>query len=360
MMMTMRSLLLAAALLAASAAAALAQTSEDVIATPALRASVTVSSDVVRIGDILDNAGTAALIAIYRAPDLGTTGSLPTEKVLATLQAHQVIGVDTKDIKTISVTRLSRPLPATEIELQVGRALEHRHGLGDAANIALTFDRGMRDMQLEASNTGALQPVSTWYEPRSGRFDVSFEIGNDTGAMPTTLHFTGTAIETVEAAVLARDVERSEVLKSSDVIAQRRPRAEVGSDAAARHLAVGMQMRKQLRAGQALRVSDLAKPDLVQRDDNVILIYESTGLYLTIRGKALEGGTEGDVVNVLNLQSKRTVSGVVIGRGQVAITIATPRLPPATDASSAVGSAEPAAPVAVAAGNSSQVSPKVE
>ena len=359
-MMTMRSLLLAAALLAASAAAALAQTSEDVIATPALRASVTVSSDVVRIGDILDNAGTAALIAIYRAPDLGTTGSLPTEKVLATLQAHQVIGVDTKDIKTISVTRLSRPLPAREIELQVGRALEHRSGLGDAANISLTFDRDVRDIQLEASNTGTLQPASTRYDPRSGRFDVSFEISNEAGATATTLRFTGTAIETVEAAVLTRDVERSEVLKSSDVIAQRRPRAEVGSDAAARRLAVGMQMRKQLRAGQALRVSDLAKPDLVQRDDNVILIYESTGLYLTIRGKAMEGGTEGDVVNVLNLQSKRTVSGVVIGRGQVAITVATPRLPPATDASSAVGSAEPAAPVAVAAGNSSQVSPKAE
>ncbi len=359
-MMTMRSLLLAAALLAAGAATAFAQTSEDVIATPALRASVTVSSDVVRIGDILDNAGTAALIAIYRAPDLGTTGSLPTEKVLATLQAHQVIGVDTRDIKAITVTRLSRSLPAKEIELQVARALEHRRGLGDAANLSLTFDRGMRDVQLEASNTGALQPVSTWYEPRSGRFDVSFEIGNEAGTTPTTLRFTGTAIETVEAAVLTRDVERSEVLKSSDVIAQRLPRAEVGSDAAARHLAVGMQMRKQLRAGQALRTSDLAKPDLVQRDDNVTLIYESTGLYLTIRGKAMEGGTEGDVVNVLNLQSKRTVSGVVIGRDQVAITVATPRLPPATDASSAVGAAETAAPVAVAAGNSSQVSPKAE
>ena len=157
--MTMRSLLLAAALLAASAATAFAQSSEDVIATPALRASVTVSSDVVRIGDILDNAGTAALIAIYRAPDLGTTGSLPTEKVLAALQAHQVIGVDTRDIKSISVTRLSRPLPAKEIQLQVGRALEHRSGLGDAANIALTFDRDVRDIQLEASNTGALQPA---------------------------------------------------------------------------------------------------------------------------------------------------------------------------------------------------------
>jgi flagellar basal body P-ring formation protein FlgA len=360
MMMTMRSVLLAAALLTAGAATASAQSSEDVIATPALRASVTVSSDLVRIGDILDNAGTAALIAIYRAPDLGTTGSLPTEKVLAALQAHQVIGVDTRDIKSVSVTRLSRPLPAREIELQVGRALEHRSGLGDAANIALTFDRDVRDIQLEASNTGTLQPVSTRYDPRSGRFDIGFEIGNEAGTPPKTLRFTGTAIETVEAAVLTRDVERSEVLKSSDVIAERRPRAEVGSDAAARRLTVGMQMRKQLRAGQALRASDIAKPDLVQRDDNVTLIYESAGLYLTIRGKAMESGTDGDVVNVLNLQSKRTVSGVVIGRDQVAITVATPRLPAAADASSALGSAEPAAPVAVAAGNSSQVSPKAE
>ena len=57
------------------------------------------------------------------------------------------------------------------------------------------------------------------------------------------------------------------------------------------------------------------------------LIYETTGLYLTVLGKALEGGTEGDVVNVLNLQSKRTVSGVVVGRGQVAVSAPSPRLP---------------------------------
>ena len=136
------------------------------------------------------------------------------------------------------------------------------------------------------------------YDPRNGRFDVTFEIANDNGTAPTKLRFTGTAIETVEAAVLARSVERNEVLKSSDVVVERRPKAEVGTDAAARDRAVGMQARRQLRAGQALQVADLAKPDLVQRDQNVTLIYEAAGLYLTVRGKALEGGTEGDVVNV--------------------------------------------------------------
>ena len=97
-----------------------------------------------------------------------------------------------------------------------------------------------------------------------------------------------------------------------------------------------MQMRKQLRAGQPLRTADLAKPDLVQRDQTVTLIYQAAGLYLTIRGKALESGTEGDVVSVVNLQSKRTVSGVVIGRGQVSISVATPRPPSTTSSTSGV------------------------
>jgi flagellar basal body P-ring formation protein FlgA len=354
-MMTIRSLLLATALLAASAAPALAQVRDDMLAAPVLRASVTVAGDVVRIGDVIDNAGTSAQIAIYRAPDLGTTGSLTTAQVLSALQAHQVIGVDTRDIKAISVTRLSRTLEGKDIELQVAHALEHRNGLGDAANLSLTFDRDVGDLRLDASNTGAMQAVSARYEQRSGRFDVSFEIGNDAGTAPTKLRFTGIAIETVEAAVLTRDVERSEVLKSSDVIVERRPKAAAGNDSATRDRAVGMQMRKQLRAGQALRITDLAKPDLVQRDQNVTLIYETAGLYLTVRGKALEGGTEGDVINVLNLQSKRTVSGAVIGRGQVSISVATPRLPAAAEAPSTVGSAETAAPVAVAASNNSQL-----
>jgi flagella basal body P-ring formation protein FlgA len=359
MMMTFRSLLLAAALLAISIVPSLAQSREDV-AVPVLRASVNVSGDVVRIGDVVDNAGNAAQIAIYRAPDLGTTGSLPTAQVLAALRAHQVIGVDTKDLKAISVTRLARTLDSKDIEQQVARALERRNGLGDAANLLLTFDRDVQTLQLDASNTGNLQPIAVRYEPRSGRFDVSFEIANDAG-VPTKLRFTGSAVETVEAAVLARGVERNEVLKSSDVLIERRPKAEVGNDAAGRDNAVGMQARRQLRAGQALRVTDLAKPDLVTRDQNVTLIYESSGLYLTIRGKALEGGTEGDVVNVLNLQSKRTVSGVVVGRGQVSVAISTPRPVPATEAPVTTGAAETVtAPVSVAANNTAPGPQKAE
>ncbi|WP_065752629.1 flagellar basal body P-ring formation chaperone FlgA [Bradyrhizobium paxllaeri] len=351
--MITRPLLLAAALIAASSATAQTQdafANRNVIAAPVLRANVQVSGDLVRIGDVIDNAGSAGQIAIYRAPDLGTTGALPVAQVLNTLRAHHVIGVDTRELKEISVTRLARTLEGKDIELQVARALERRNGLGDAANLALTFDRDPGDVRLDSGFSGSPQATIVRYDNRNGRFDVTFEITNENGTAPVKLRFTGTAIETVEAAVLTRNVERNEVLKSSDVVVERRPKAEVGTDASARDRAVGMQARRQLRAGQAIKTADLAKPDLVQRDQNVTLIYETTGIYLTMRGKALDNGTEGDVVSVMNLQSKRTVSGTVIGRGQVSITPVsiTPVASRPAQTSDATSSLSPAAPIAVA------------
>jgi flagella basal body P-ring formation protein FlgA len=344
-MMARRSLLFVAALsfAALGGSASQAQTAAETLAAPVLRANVKVTSDVVLIGDVIDNAGVAANIAIYRAPDLGTTGSLPVAKVLSALRAHRVIGVDTREIREVTVTRLARAIDGDEIEQEVRRALARNSGHADAASFNLKFDRDPQTMQLDPSNIGAMEPVAVRHDPRTGRFEVSFDIANETGAAPTKLRFTGTAIETVEAAVLVRSLERNEVVRTSDVLVERRPKAEVAGDVLGRDGVIGMQARRSLRAGQPLRTADLGKPDLVQRDQGVTLICETPGIYLTVRGKALESGAEGDVVNVLNLQSKRTVSGTVIGRGQVSISMAQPRI--VASSAPAAEAASPAPPV---------------
>ena len=337
------SALLALALPAAAA--------DDFIASPTLRASVTVTSDVVRVGDLIDNAGSAALIPVYRSPDLGTTGTLTVGQVLAVLRAKQVIGVMTGDIKEVQVTRLARTLASKDLETAVASALERRFGLGDAANITVTFDRGVTEMRLDASNSGALQPVATRYDARSGRFDIAFEIANDNNPAPTKLRFSGSAIETVEVAVLTRDIDRADTLKSSDVALERRPKAEVTGEPASRERSVGMQLRRPMRAGTPLRAADIVKPDFVVRDQAVTVIFLAPGLYLTTRGKAIESGAEGDTVSVLNLQSKRTLTGVVTGRGQVTIQGASQSAPmaPAVEQTSLLKRDEAPAPVDTAA-----------
>jgi len=354
MIRTARPFLVAAALLASTALSARAGEADDQIKAPVLRAAVNVTGDIVRVGDLIDNAGVAAGIAVYRAPDLGTTGVLPAAQVVATLRNHQVIGIDVRDIKEVAVTRLARIIDAKEISTAVAQALEHRNGLGDAASLSVSLDQAVQDLKFDASSNGALAPTSVRFDPRSSRFEVTFELGRAAGTGPIRLRYTGTAIETIEAVVLTRNIERNEMIRAGDLQTERRPRAELGgAEPASRELAVGMQMRRAVRAGQALKTTDLAKPDLVQRDQTVTLIYQTAGIYLTTRGKALESGTEGDVVSVLNLQSKRTIAGRVTGRGQVSVDIVTAKPAQTSDA-------EIAAPVSVASRLPSSATPKAE
>ena len=108
---------------------------------------------------------------------------------------------------------------------------------------------------------------------------------------------------------------------------ERRPRDEIGRDLVGKaEQAVGLAARAPMQPGRPLRVADLMKPELVQRNETVTLVYEVPGITLTVRGKAAERGAEGDVISVLNEQSKRTVQGVVVGPGRVIISTGSPRL----------------------------------
>ncbi len=324
-------ILLAAALAMSIATSAVAQDVDEVPQVPTLRPQVLVSGDVVRIGDLVDNAGPFGEIPVFRSPDLGTTGSVPTKQVVEALRAHKVIGVDTRDIRDVIVTRAARTFTTKDIEGNIASAISGKGGLGDAADLVVTLDRDTGPLQLDAAYRGDLTPVAARFDNRNSHFDVTFEIRNEVTAAPARLRFTGTAYETVVVTVPTRAVDRGDVLKAADLVAERRPKAEAGNDLASRDHALGMQMRKRVAAGQPLRNADFGKPDLVQRDQNVSIVYEAPGLYLTMRGKALDGGAVGDTVSVTNLQSKRVVQGTVMGPGQVLVAPIAPTVTAATD-----------------------------
>ncbi|HVV60432.1 MAG TPA: flagellar basal body P-ring formation chaperone FlgA [Pseudolabrys sp.] len=293
---------------------------------PKLRAEATVTTDVVRVGDLVDNAGIIANVPIFRAPDLGSTGMVSAERVVEAVREHALIGLDTGGITDVVVTRASRAIPGKAIEAVVSRALASQFALGTPGDIALNFDRGLRTIYVPPSAKGEPHVTRLSYEPRDGRFTAFVEIANMRAASHV-LRFTGTATVTVEVAMLTRGLNRGDVIKSADVVTERRPKAELGNDViTSADQIVGRAARNALRAGRPLRSFDLMKPDLVQRNDPVTLVYRVPGIMLTVRGKAIESGTEGDVISVLNEQSKRTVQGVVTGPGHVLVTSSMARI----------------------------------
>ncbi len=141
------------------------------------------------------------------------------------------------------------------------------------------------------------------------------------------LRLSGRATVTAEVAVLANPVARGAVLKDSDLLIERRARAEIGRGAVTdRAQAIGLAARDALEPGRPLRAAQLMKPEMIQRHEQVTIVYEVPGITLTVRGKAAEGGAEGDVIAVLNEQSKRTIQGLIVGPGRVVINTKAPRI----------------------------------
>lgn len=289
---------------------------------PSLRDAVDINSEVVRIGDLVAGAGPFAQIAVFRAPDLGHVGSVPARQVLDAVRRHGLVKVDDRGIAAITVSRTSRVFVASAVEQAIADALARRRGIADPAALALSFDRPPQTLHVEP-DAGEIRVAQLHIDPRSGRFDVTLGIDSSTAAQYAALRFTGTAVETVAVAMLARPVNRGDVIRPSDVIIERRPRVAVTAGALEEvEQLAGMAARRTLRPGQMLRAADIMKPELVRQNETVTVIYETAGLSLTVRGQALGAGAEGETISVRNIQSKRTMQGIVVGPGRVAVPAA--------------------------------------
>jgi flagellar basal body P-ring formation protein FlgA len=292
---------------------------------PALRANVTVAGDIVTIGDLIENAGAAANVPIFRSPDLGTRGIVPTAKIVEAIRPHQLIDIDTRGIAEVVVTHASRAISVQEISATIAEALSAQYGLGDAKDISVTFDRDVHTLQVEPTATGDLQALSVTYDPHTTRFDVTFDLASSSVLHRQPARFFGTAIETIAAVAVDRPVGRGEILKQSDLTILRRPKSESGAIENVAD-AVGLAARHELHAGLPLHAADLTKPEVVQRNDTVTIVYQAPGVVLTLRGVAQEGGAIGDSIGVLNAESKRVVQAQVTAPGRVSVTAVTTRV----------------------------------
>lgn len=82
---------------------------------------------------------------------------------------------------------------------------------------------------------------------------------------------------------------------------------------------IGTETRVVLYAGRPIRAQDIGPPAIVDRNQMVTLIYQRGPLTIVADGRALARGGIGDMVRVMNLDSRNTVSGVVTESGAILV-----------------------------------------
>ena len=84
--------------------------------------------------------------------------------------------------------------------------------------------------------------------------------------------------------------------------------------------AIGMEVRASIRQGRRIRHTDLRRPILVKRNQLVDIVYRRGALMIRGEGRALRDGGKGEAIRVMNLDSRRIVTGRVGVQGQVEVS----------------------------------------
>ncbi len=284
-----------------------------------LRPIAQVEGDAVRLGDLIDGAGERGGIAVFGAPQPGQSGMISTGRIIAAARDHGIHDVETSGLSNVAVRRLGRVVGAEEIVRALQQAIVAQHQLAPDTEIEL--NAGQMEVTVESAATQPVAVRSLSYNGASGRFEATFVVPGSRALELQPARVVGSVSDIVRAPVLARPLLKGEIVTAADVTMERRRRSELAADVVTDMSRIaGNAVRRAMGKGSLIRDADVQRPEAVERNALILMTYEQPGLNLSMRGKALAAGAVGDVIQVVNLNSKRTVEAVITGPNRAAVT----------------------------------------
>lgn len=290
---------------------------------PVLRPHVSTVEHIVTVGDFYENAGSVADTPLFRSPDLGTTGSVPADLVARRAKAAGLENASTDGLEKVSVYRRADVYDAERLASIIADNLASRDATLSPDDLEITFFRTPSSFKVSATTVDPIIVDNVLWSRSNNRFNVVLRL--DVGGSFSRLELSGYAMETVEVLALARPIGKGDIIRDGDFTHVRLAKSLVPANVIHdKTEVIGLAARQRTKANVPLMRQNFERPILVARGDKVTLAYHLPGMKLTTRGQAVVEGAIGDVIDVMNTQSRRIVQAEVIGRGQVRVLTSTP------------------------------------
>ncbi len=282
----------------------------------ALRPQVTVDDSVIRLGDIFEDVGASADIAIAHAPAPGRRTTFDVATLAKIARAYRIAWNPRSRFDRVVVERAGRVVEKPEIVARLAETLR-AEGMQRESEIELSTRHLEVAVALDAPPTVDIRDLH--FDRRSGRFSALLLVGGDHPSAQR-LALNGRVHETMPVPMLRRMVGSGEIIRKDNIEMIRVREDRVGRDIVIDpQRLVGMTPRGRLRAGEPIRNGDIRAPVIVSRNSTVTIVLHTGHMTLTAQGRANEDGARGDSIRVVNLQSKKTIEAVVSGNDLVTV-----------------------------------------
>jgi flagella basal body P-ring formation protein FlgA len=321
-------LLLAALMLAVAASAlpsAWAASENEAAEGPAMPVTlhpyVQIEDEYIRLGDIFDPVTRYADRIVARAPDPGGEMTLPAVWLW---KAAKTFGVDwkpTSAAETVTVVRPSTMVTAEQVETLLRDEFFIRTGQDDL--IELETDGAPLRIHLPRTASPTVRLDRFELDPRSGRFTATV-VAPAEGRPLHRANVAGVFHRMVEMPVPSRRLGAEHIIRAEDIEMVRLREKGLGANLIVDPARlIGQAVQRSLPAGQPIRMGAVHPPILVEKGRIVTVTLETDAMVLTVQGRAMERGAEGDVIRVQNTLSNAIIEATVERDGGVVVHLNT-------------------------------------
>lgn len=294
-------------------------------AAPMLRNTTVVDGDTVTIGDLFDGAGDKSDIAVGPAPRIGRPAVYDALWLAKLARRYGLDWYPTSQSQRVTVERAGRVITVPEIESALRAAVqEYFRKQGAGRKMQVSLDNRSVPLYAEPGAASDIQVRSLWMDRSGDRFTATVAASSDPSA--DVVKVSGRTYEVTSIPVLNRRMDSDEVVRATDLRFKEVRSDLIDSDVITDADAViGLSPRRRAAEDLPLKASDFRPPIIVEKGSLVSMEVRTPYMLLTAQGRAAENGAMGDVIRVMNTQSKTTVDAVVEGPSRVAVRTTLPR-----------------------------------
>lgn len=283
-----------------------------------LKTQSVISDDVIRLGDLFDGLDYNLDRVIGNAPRPGQDLVLDANTLLRVAVAMDVQWRPTGTTNSLVIRRSATVVPLDVVKGKIEEALADKH-LGELYNIR--FNSGASDIVLPPRFNATVELTDINYNNDTDWFEA--KLSAPSKANPhTQINVSGKIERLTQIPVLRDTIRNGMIIGARDVDMITVPSSNLNHDTFlyAEDL-YGLTPRRMITAGKAVKAQDVEEPQIVKRGGTVTMRFASGPLQLTAIGKAMEDGSKGDTIRVVNNQSSRTIDALVTGENEVTVKI---------------------------------------
>lgn len=281
-----------------------------------LKSLSVIDRNVIHAGDLFDGLSTHKDKVIGAAPKPGHDMIIDSRTLLRIALALDLPWRPSAGQEQIVIRRAASVIAESDLGIIVKDALS---GQGAPERFNINYIQAPKAFILPQSETSTAEVSRVSYDSSKDYFEA--EIVSPSKDRPLQRQIVSGKLEhLVSVPVLTETLQHGSVIGSGDINWIEMPSYQVQHDVVLDgEKLIGMTPRRMAVAGKPIRSNEVSAPLLVERGDVVTILYHTGPVQLTTEGKAMQNGSNGEIIRVVNTDSSRSIEARITGDRTVTV-----------------------------------------